>query len=297
MDLKEITIQAIDPAAHFGAVAALMNTIETEPNTADSLAEWYYKQLMDGILLFVAVNPGGGVNGFSCLYRTNTNLDGYYGMYLVVAGESWGHGLGSQLYDHLLLQSAGQGVKTLRTRVRDNSDHSIRFVDRRGFMQKYHSIEMMLELSTWDDQNYEPLLQTLRDQGFIFTNMAELGDTRDVRRKLYALNNGAAATDPGSGGIPPWSSFEEFERDVCNSSWYHPDGQIVAVDTHTGEWGAMSAITVFAGSDHAYNLFTGTDVRYRGCKLPRRIRLSPCGRRAILGWGGCAPVITRRTPR
>ena len=39
----------------------------------------------------------------------NTNLDGYYGMYLVVAGELWGHGLGSLLYDHLLLQAADAG--------------------------------------------------------------------------------------------------------------------------------------------------------------------------------------------
>jgi RimJ/RimL family protein N-acetyltransferase len=285
MDLKEIKIQAVDPAVHFGVVAALMNTIETEPNTAKSLAEWYYKQLADGILFFVAVDPTGGVLGFSGLYRRNTNLDGYYGMYLVVAGESWGHGLGSQLYDHLLLQAAGLGVKTLRTRVRDNSDHSIRFADKCGFVQKYHSIEMMLDLNTWNDLSYEVLLQTLRDQGYLFTNMAELGDTRDARRKLYALNNGAAATDPGSGGIPPWSSFEEFERDVCNSSWYHPDGQIVAIDTHTGEWAAMSAITMFSGSDHAYNLFTGTDVRYCGRKLAQAVKSTALRRARIFGVG------------
>jgi RimJ/RimL family protein N-acetyltransferase len=272
MDLKLITIQAIDPVDHFGAVAALLNTIETEPNTPESLSEWYYKQLADGIKFFVAVDPVGSVHAFSGLYRMNTNLEGYYGMYLVVTGELWGHGLGSQLLDHLLLHAARLGVKTLRTRVRDNSDHSIRFADRRGFVQKYHSIEMVLELNTWDDYQYEPLLQALRVQGFLFTNMAELGDTQDARRKLYALNNGAAATDPGSGGILPWSSFEEFERDVCNSSWYHPDGQIVAIDTQTGEWAAMSAITVFAGADHAYNLFTGTDIRYRGRKLAQAVK-------------------------
>jgi RimJ/RimL family protein N-acetyltransferase len=59
---------------------------------------------------------------------------------------------------------------------------------------------------------------------------------------------------------------------VCSSSWYHPDAQFVAIDSHTGEWAAMSAITVFEGSDHAYNLFTGTDVRYRGRKLAQAVK-------------------------
>jgi mycothiol synthase len=112
----------------------------------------------------------------------------------------------------------------------------------------------------------------LQAQGFHFTNMAELGDSTEARRKLYELNNSAAATDPGSDSIPPWSSFEDFNRDVCNSYWYHPDGQIIAIDTHTGEWAAMSAITVFSGADHAYNLFTGTNMRYRGRKLAQAVK-------------------------
>jgi L-amino acid N-acyltransferase YncA/RimJ/RimL family protein N-acetyltransferase len=272
MDLKEINIYPVESTAHFGAVASLMNTVDTEPNTAESLAEWFNKQLADGILLFIAADLDSNVHGFYCIYRTNTNIDQYYGMSLVVATESRRKGLGNHLYEHMLIQAARLNVHTLRVRVRDNSEYSIRFARQRGFVQKVHSIEMMLDLNTWDDQKYEPLLATLRGHGFHFTNMADLGDTQASRRKLYALNNGAAATDPGSVGIPPWSSFEEFERDVCNASWYHPDEQIVAIDTHTGEWASMSAITVFTGSDHAYNLFTGTDIHYRERKLAQAVK-------------------------
>jgi len=131
---------------------------------------------------------------------------------------------------------------------------------------------MMFNLSTWDDQRYESTLNSLKAQGFRFTNMAELGDTQEARRKLYTLNSTAAAADPGSDGTPPWASFEDFENFVCNTYWYHPDGQIVDIDTHTGEWAAMSASTVFAGADHANNLFTGTDVRYRGRKLAQAVK-------------------------
>ncbi len=49
--------------------------------------------------------------------------------------------------------------------------------------------------------------------------------------------------------------------------WYKPAGKIVAIDAATGAWAAMSAITRFAGSDHAYNLHAGVDRRYNGYKL------------------------------
>jgi mycothiol synthase len=272
MDLKTIIFQPADPERHFAAIAALLSGQETEPSTQQSLLEWYHKQLDDGIHLTVALTAAGKLVGFSCIYRDNLNLEGHYGLYLIVEPDSHRQGLGSVMYDELLSQAVKWDARTLRARVRDNSEESLHFALQRGFLPKKHFIEMVFDLSSWDDARYEPIVQSLQAQGFQFTNMAELGDTREARRRLYTLNNNAAATDPGSDGIPPWASFEEFERDVCNSYWYRPEGQIVAIDTHTGVWAAMSAITVFSGADHAYNLFTGTDIRYRGRKLAQAVK-------------------------
>lgn len=260
------------PEQHFSAIARLMNTQDSEPNTAASLTERYGKQLEDGIQFSVAVNQHGEILGFSGIYRAYTNLKGNFGIDLIVDAPYCQCGIGSLLYDHLLNQALEMGAQTLRARVRDNSADGMRFAKKRGFVMKKHSIEMMFDLKTWDDRRYEPTLQSLRAQGFRFTNMAELGDTQEAHRRLYALNNNAAATDPGSDGIAPWATFEEFERDVCSSYWYRPEAQIVAIDTGSGEWAAMSAITVFDGADHAYNLFTGTDVGYRGRKLAQAVK-------------------------
>jgi len=258
-----LRLQPVEPEHHFAAIAALMSTQETEPSTAKTLAEWYNKQLEDGIWFWVAVSPADEVLGFSGLYHSSLTRQNYYSLYVIVAEKWRGCGLGSLLYAQVFDHAQTVGVQTLNTRVRDTYDDGLQFATRRGFIVKKHSVEMMFDLKSWDEQRYEPILKSLKEQGFMFTNMAELGDTQEARRKLYALNNNAAATDPGSDGIPPWASFEEFDKDVCNSSWYHPDGQIVAIDTRTGEWAAMSAITVFEGADHAYNLFTVTYVRYR----------------------------------
>jgi mycothiol synthase len=210
--------------------------------------------------------------GFSAIYRDNLNIAGLYGLYLIVHPDFTHAGLGSQLYANLLVHAHEFGARTLRVQVRDTCDEGIHFATNRGFVVKKHSIEMMLDLKSWDGARYRPVVQSLQVQGFQFTDMAELGDTQAARHRLFALNNSAAATDPGSDGIPPWASFEEFQKAVCDASWYRPNGQVIAIDAHTDEWVAMSAITVFEGADHAYNLFTGTDLRYRGRKLAQAVK-------------------------
>ena len=82
MDLKHINIQPADPSHHFAAIAALMNTQETEPNTVESLSEWYNKQLEDGIRFGVAVTSEDDVLGFNGIYRANFNRERYYAIVL-----------------------------------------------------------------------------------------------------------------------------------------------------------------------------------------------------------------------
>ena len=97
--------------------------------------------------------------------------------------------------------------------------------------------------------------------------MEELGNTEEAQRKLFALNNMTGMETPGAEGMQFWLDFKDFQKKVCQASWYKPAGQMVVIDTVTGNWAAMSAITRFEGADFAYNLHTGVDKRYRGRKL------------------------------
>ncbi len=272
MPITDIRLLPADPSCHFSAIAALISSQETEPSTQETLTAWYHRRQEHGILLIAAVDKADKVLGFNAIYRENLNKPRHYGFYLIVDPGFRHAGLGSMLYEDLWEHAHGFGARTLRTRVRDTCDEGIRFALTRSFVTKKHSIEMKFDLTTWDGSRYQPILESLQVQGFQFTNMAELGDSQAARRKLFTLNNSAAAGDPSNDGIPPWATFEEFERDICGTDWYHPDAQIVAIDSQTGEWAAMSAITVFPGADHAYNLFTGTDVRYRGRKLAQAVK-------------------------
>jgi RimJ/RimL family protein N-acetyltransferase len=131
---------------------------------------------------------------------------------------------------------------------------------------------MCLDLTRFDDRPYDATISRLQAEGLQFTSMETLGNTEENQRKLYALNDTAASETPGSEGNHPWLNFEDFQKGVCGSNWYRPAGQMVVVDTATGTWAAMSAITHFEGTDYAYNLFTGVDKRYRGRKLAQAVK-------------------------
>jgi RimJ/RimL family protein N-acetyltransferase len=134
-----------------------------------------------------------------------------------------------------------------------------------------HDITLALDLDAFDDHRHDKIIAALKREGFRFTSLEELGNTEEAQRKLYTLNDTTAMEMPGSNGEHVWPSFEDFREDVCQMDWYKPGGQIVAIDTATGFWAAMSAITRFEGSDFAYNLYTGVDKRYNGRKLAQAI--------------------------
>jgi hypothetical protein len=87
MDLNQITIQPADPGRDFAAIAAMMNTVDTEPNTADTLVEWYRKQPEAGIRFATALAPDGKMVGFNGIYRAYTNLERNYDIYLIIGDE------------------------------------------------------------------------------------------------------------------------------------------------------------------------------------------------------------------
>jgi RimJ/RimL family protein N-acetyltransferase len=164
-------------------------------------------------------------------------------------------------------------AKKLRVRILDTCPECKSFAERRGFSELRHHFGMELDLQAFDDRPYDAILERLKGEGFRFTSMQELGNTEEARRRLYALNDAASASTPGQDGEPAWISFEDFQKSVCDSSWYKPDGQIVAIDTTNGSWAAMSAITRMEGRDYAYNLFTGVDLPYRGRKLGQAVKV------------------------
>jgi len=274
MDMVEKTIllRPADPEHDFGQIAILISSQEDEPTSESGLREDYEKHREQAIRFMAADDEQGELLGFYWAYRNNVEASRVT-FYLVVKPEQRGGGAGRRLYDDLAQAVEEAGVKKLRVSVLDTCPECRAFAERRGFTELRHHFGMALNLEVFDDRPYDKVIARLEGEGFQFTSMEALGNTEEAQRKLYILNDAASITTPGAEGEHPWASFEDFQKSVCQSDWYMPGGQMVAIYTASGAWAAMSAITRREGNDYAYNLFTGVDLAYRGRKLGQAVKV------------------------
>jgi GNAT superfamily N-acetyltransferase len=269
--MKTVTLRPVEPDRDFAELAAWFSVMEDEQSTETGLKEYYEKQ-KDLIIQRIAEDENEERVGFYWAVRHKAE-PGQMTFYLFVKPDHRGLGLGRRLYEDLLRTLEAAGATKLRVSVWDDCPEDRAFAEHRGFTEKRHHFGMELNLDTFDDRPYDDIIHRLKADGFRFTSMDELGNMEETQRKLYTLNDAAASSTPGAEGEHPWASFVDFQQSVCQSDWYRPAGQMVVIDTSTGHWAAMSAITQFKETAYAYNLFTGVDLPYRGRKLGQAVKV------------------------
>jgi len=270
--MKAITLRPVDLDRDFGQLAELFSAEQNEPTTEAGLRSDYEAHKERIIRLMTAQDESGQLLGFNWMTRSRFDPKQAY-LYVIVKPQYRGQGVGGRLYTDLELAAKSAQVTQLEVGVRDDCPKCRFFADWNGFSEQRHSIGMTLDLTAFDDHPYEATISRLQAEGFLFTSMDALGNTEEAQRKLYTLNDMTASEAPGSEGVHPWLDFADFQRSVCNSDWYKPAGQMVVIDTATGDWAGLSAITRFEGADYAYNLHTGVDKRYRGRKLAQAVKV------------------------
>lgn len=247
----------------------------TEGDELTTEAEILKELETDGerILQKVALDESGELLGFYWLYHSKM-VPGRAYVKLIVKPDWRRHGVGSLLYADLEQALVGSGTQALRVEVKDTCPECRAFAEQRGYHERNHLIEMRLDLGRFDDRPYDEIINRLQGEGFIFTSMEALGNDEAAQRRLFNLNQTAVMQTMGADGEPSWVDFADFQARVCQADWYKPGGQMLVIDSATGTWAAMSAITRFAGTDHAYNLFTGVDQAYRGRKLGQAVKVT-----------------------
>lgn len=267
--MQSFVLRPAEPDHEFGQIAAWFSILEDETTTEPDL-QTYYAAERARITQQVAVAEHGELLGFSWAVRDRLH-PAQAALSLFVRPEQRGQGIGRALYAGVEQAMRAAGAAQLRVSVWDNQPADRAFAERRGFVERSHALAMRLDLATFDDRPYDALIARLKGEGFQFTSMAALGDTEEAQHKLYALNDVTDRETMGGDGSPSWASFEDFQQHVCRANWYKPAGQMVVIDTATGDWAAMSAISRF--DDYAYNLHTGVDRRYRGRKLAQAVKV------------------------
>ena len=279
--MKSIILRPAEPERDFRQLAVWFSILEGEPNSESGLKEYFDKE-RERTIQRVAEDEQGQLLGFYWIHRRGS-VTGQMSVYLFVIPEKRGQGIGCRLYEDLEHAAESARAKSLRVSIWDDCPEGRTFAEHRGFAERSRHIILQLNMDTFDDRPYDAAIAGLKSDGFRFTSMEELGDTEDARRKLYVLNDATARAIPGSDGESPWDSFRDFRRSVCESDWYSPGGELVAIDTASGTWAAMCAITRFDGADHAYTLHIGVESRYRRRKLGQAVQvLALCYARDVL---------------
>ena len=242
-----------------------------DPCTEAGLRDDYDRHRDRILRLRIATSDQDEVLGFNWLTRERNNADRAY-FYVVVCPEHRRQGIGSHLYQDLEEIATVSGIHELQATFPDTLPEARLFAEKRGFSLISHSIGMQLDLDQLNLLPYQQLIDDLERQGFEFTSMHALGNTKEDQQRLYLLNDITSSQTMGSTGEHSWSSFDDFQQSVCQADWYKPAGQMIVIEKSTGKWAAMSAITRFEGTDYAYNLFTGVDEVFRGRKLAQAVK-------------------------
>ncbi|MDO8465451.1 MAG: GNAT family N-acetyltransferase [Gallionella sp.] len=264
------TLRPAELEHDFGQLAALFSLEQDEPSSEPGLKVDYEVHKERIIRLMVAEDEQGELMGFNWATRSRFDTNQVY-FYVMVKPERRRQGAGRRLYEDLEQIANKTQVKQLQISIRDNSPECKSFAEQRGFIEQSHYIGLALNLDTFDDRSYDEIITKLKGEGIQFTSMEALGNTEEMQRKLYLLNDSAVMETIVPEDKHSWLSFDDFQKKICQMDWYKPSGQMIAIDTVTGNWAAMSAITRYEGSDHADNLHTGVDRRYHGRKIVQAI--------------------------
>jgi DNA-binding CsgD family transcriptional regulator/ribosomal protein S18 acetylase RimI-like enzyme len=210
----------------------------------------------------VAEDSQGNVLGYSHMHHEPWDSTGGRDLIIMVKPDKRNQGIGTALYDNALRMAQEQGASGLHALVAEHNGDALRFAYRRGFIQTAQHLAFELDLARFNEKRFAHVMEFSRQTHVRITSLAEFNDSEAARRKLFQLNAWVHALDLlGYTDEPAWDSFEHFNEHVCGSSWYQPEGQIIAIDEKTGEWIGMAATTVNASG--ASNLHTGVDRRYR----------------------------------
>lgn len=248
-------------------VARLFNRIEQEPETAESLRDRFarFPASMPSQRLVVEHEGVGVAYGQSVALHEPGSGQPFVFLVRANVDEPYEHrGLGQHLMALGEAFATDQGAAWLMSRVRDDHDRALRFLEQLGYRQEQHLYGVTLELEGFD----QPLVVP---EGVELVTWDRFPDDETHRRRAYECYIGADADTPG---IELWGliTYDDWLNTIFKSSWYRPEGFVVAIDQE-GNFLGLS----IAGPTDAENVstdFTGVLSQHRGRGIARALKVA-----------------------
>ena len=268
-NMSAYTIRTARIETDLPEIVRIDNPYESQPITIDQMRQWFQYTPPGRVQRrLVSVDENDSITSYGGYVHEADAPDHHFTVWVVVASDLHGHGIGSALWDTLVKDLREQGATRLVSDVHDNDPQSMAFAEHRGFAIDQHFFNYELDLTTFNETPYLPTIAALETQGIQFVALADFPDTPETRRKLYDLNTSHVLDNPERRA--PWT-FPGFEEFVIQAPWFRREGQLLAVDGD--QWIGMAPVSMFPETHSAYNLHTGVLPAYRGRKIATSLKV------------------------
>ncbi|MFZ5815496.1 MAG: GNAT family N-acetyltransferase [Bacillota bacterium] len=181
-----------------------------------------------------------------------------------------GRGLGSALLEHLLAELRPHAPQVLRSFTREDLGHSLRFLERRGFVEAKRTWESWLDLTQFDPAPFAGVVEAVRAEGIAILPLSALRDRPGWTERLLDLYNTIQADVPDIDPATPISR-EQLEADLQSASFL-PDGYFIALDGD--RWVGLGSLFKESEEGLLYNGVTGVRREYRGRRIALALKLT-----------------------
>jgi GNAT superfamily N-acetyltransferase len=254
------------------SVAGLINHDAPEPASVAEVRERIAGPIQPGrlVLRLGAEGGAGALIGYGHALRDAYMEPGLFWVHVAVDPAVRRKGAARALYEAVRSFAHEHGATWLRGEVRDHLPEGMAFARALGFTAERHIFESTLQVADFDECPFLDALETADAAGVRFFSLADLGDTRDARERLWELERTVARDVPG-GSEATIRPFEVWERQVVASGHYLAEGQLVAADGD--EWVGMAGLLDYPEGGMMYHGITGVVSAYRGKGLATALKL------------------------
>jgi len=185
-----------------------------------------------------------------------------FGMTIRVFPELWGRGIGSRLWDRLQQSLRAREALAVRTLVKEDRAHAVRFVQARGFSEVMRTWDSLLDVASCDLSRFQPDLARADAAGVAITTLgSEMARDPSCLPQVYALDMELGADVPNPEPFTP-VEFTTWRHHTVDAPWFIPDAYFLAVVG--GQYAGVSTLWKPWTGDWLQQGLTGVRRAFRG---------------------------------